>query len=224
MGNHIPAIVLGVVFAIAICASLYMDYVSRPVHARTAGFHVVIDAGHGGRDGGASSPNGVSERDINLAIARHLETEFRLQGVGVTMTRTNADSLANPLARNKKRSDMAARRAIIERVKPDLVVSIHLNSLPSHPGVRGLQTFFNPRNEQSKVFAEAIQKQFNTSNLDINRRAASGDFYLLDCTNFPSVLVECGFLSNPTEERLLQCREYQIILARTIAEAVLLTK
>jgi len=191
------------------------------VHARADGFHVVIDAGHGGKDKGAESPNGTFERDINLFIARFLKAEFEVRGVGVTMTRETEDWLASPLATNKKRSDLERRRQIIESVRPDLVISIHLNSFPQDTSVRGLQTFYATNSDASRIFAEAIQNEFNRSPLDINRKARGADYYLLEATSFPSVLVECGFLSNPEEERLLGTTEYQRILAHFIASAVM---
>ena len=208
------------IFFLAIVVAFAVDIANRPVFARTADFHVIVDAGHGGRDGGAVSPSGTREAEINLAISRFLAKELGARGIGVTMTRTTDDSLANPLARNRKRSDMDARRRIIERVSPDLVISIHLNSLPSHPGVRGLQTFFCRGSDKSRIFAQAIQTRFNESSLNINRRAMTSDLFMLNATQYPSVLIECGFLSNPMDERLLRTREYQQILARYIAEAV----
>lgn len=194
------------------------------VYGREAGFHVVIDAGHGGKDKGASSPNGTYESDINLSIARFLKAEFEVRGVGVTMTRENQDWLASPLAGNKKRSDMDKRRQIIERVRPDLVISIHLNSFPSDTSVQGLQTFYDASGSVSKTYAEAIQNEFNRSPLDINRKARPGDYYLLEATKFPSVLVECGFLSNHDDERLLNTTQYQRIIAYYIASAVTTTQ
>jgi N-acetylmuramoyl-L-alanine amidase len=123
------------------------------------------------------------------------------------------------LAKNQKRSDMEARRKIIENIAPDLVVSIHLNSLPSSPATRGLVAFYN--GSGGELYAKSIQDQFNSSNLLTNRHAAKGDYYMLNCTAYPSVLVECGFLSNPTEEKLLQSRDYQKILANILADGII---
>lgn len=190
------------------------------VYARADGFHVVIDAGHGGKDKGAQSRNGTYESDINLAIAKALKVELENRGVGVTMTRETEAWLAAPNARNKKRSDMDARRRIIERVRPDLVISIHLNMFPGDTSVRGLQTFYDKDGTVSKVYAEAIQNEFNQSPLAINRSARTGDYYILDSTQFPSVLVECGFLSNEDDERLLSSPEYHHILAHYMASAI----
>jgi len=222
MKKYLLRIFFCVVCAAVIVTSLVIDFKSLPVYARTADFHVVVDAGHGGRDGGAQSRNGTKESDINLEIAKVLSAELKNNDIGVTMTRETRDSLASPFAKNKKRDDMEKRRAIIEKVKPDLVISIHLNSFPSHPAVRGLQTFY-PKSENhiSKSYAEEIQNTINRSSLNINRHAAVGDYYILECTAYPSVLVECGFLSNPEEERLLKTAEYQKILAHHIAAAVI---
>jgi len=197
---------------------------SLRVYARADGFHVVIDAGHGGLDKGAESRNGTYESDINLAIARFLKTELQARGIGVTMTRENQDWLASPLARNKKKSDMEARRKIIERVKPNLIISIHLNSFPADSSVRGLQTFYDKVGTTSKIYAEAIQDEFNKSPLAVNRGAKIGDYYILDSTAFPAVLVECGFLSNADDERLLNTNEYQRIIAYYIATAIAVTQ
>lgn len=194
------------------------------VYGRETGFHVVIDAGHGGKDKGASSPKGTYESDINLSIARFLKAEFEVRGVGATMTRESQDWLASPLAGNKKRSDLDKRRQIIERVRPDLVISIHLNSFPADTSVHGLQTFYDESGSVSKAYAEAIQNEFNRSPLDINRNARPGDYYLLEATEFPSVLVECGFLSNHDDERLLNTSQYQRIIAHYIASAVIATQ
>lgn len=199
-------------------AASFRAFGCTTVAAEGVNFHVVVDAGHGGRDGGAVSPNGAREADINLAIARYLRTELELRGIGVTMTRNSPDNLANPLARHRQRSDILARHAIIRNAQPDVVISIHLNTYPK-ASVRGLQTFYMRGCEQSRAFADAIQTEFNNTHLDMFRRPMTGDYLILE-SGFPSVLVECGFLSNPIEERLLRTSEYQRILAWHIAEAL----
>ena len=215
------AVILSAVFLAAIVMSLAFDFSGKPVYARTKDFNVVIDAGHGGHDGGAVSRNGVKESDINLAISKYLADELKSKGIGVVMTRSNKQSLASPFARNQKKSDMEERRKIIEKAAPDLVVSIHLNSFPSYPAVRGLQTFYSKDSEQSKIYAQAIQDRLNKSNLNTYRRASVGNYFILDCTTYPSVLVECGFLSNPSDEKLLINKDYQKILAQLIAEGII---
>lgn len=188
----------------------------RPAGAPT-GFTVVIDAGHGGKDRGASGPSGAFESDINLAIALFLKRELVVRGVNVVMTRETVDWLASPLAPNKKKDDMNNRRMIIERAQPNVVISIHLNTFPD-PSVRGLQAFYNPANPMGRAFAQTIQAEFNNRE-HINRTAKPADFYILSKTRFPAVLVECGFLSNPQEEQMLQTTAYRRILAYYIATA-----
>ena len=183
-------------------------------------FHVVLDAGHGGRDRGASA-NGLFESEVNLAVVLELRREFIIRGATVTLTRENENSLANPLARNQKRSDMARRRQIIEQANPNLVLSIHMNTYARDTRVRGLQTFFQRGNEVSRAFAVAIQNQINQTTFPMFRHPKMGDYYVLNETNVPAVLIECGFLTNPDEARLLGTIEYQRFLAHHIVTATL---
>ena len=216
-------VVEGTVVVLCICLAMAVAVaipnVDLRVYANTAGYTVVIDAGHGGKDRGASSKNGTYESDINLLIARFLKREFEVRGVGVVMTRETGDWLASSFAPNKKRDDLNERRKIIEGAKPELVISIHLNTYPD-AGVRGLQCFYDKTGEVSKKYADAVQAEFNYSEMDISRSAKTGDYYLLECTQYPSILVECGFLSNAKDERILKTTEYQRILAHYIANAV----
>ena len=208
-------------FCVSIIGAAVIDMESTRVQARVADFHVVIDAGHGGRDGGAISKNGTRESDINLKIAKYLVQELTARGVCVTMTRTDENSLESPFARNRKQSDMKAREDIINKVQPNLMVSIHLNNFTSDRSVRGLQCFYAKGSEVSKVYAETIQAEFNQNIQYNNRRAMTGDYFILECTAYPSVLVECGFLSNTQEELMLKTAEYQKILAHYIATAIM---
>jgi N-acetylmuramoyl-L-alanine amidase len=126
---------------------------------------------------------------------------------------------------------MDQRRKIIEAARPDLVLSIHLNSLPSSPVTRGFQAFWAKYTSKdavtqdgaltSKDYAQKIQDTFNKSCLYTNRKAAPGDYFILQCTAYPSVLLECGFLSNASDEKLLQSAQYQKILAQIITKAIL---
>jgi len=182
------------------------------------GFHIVLDAGHGGKDNGAMVGD-IKEAEINLAIVKKLQTELVARGFKVTLTRTSSDSLASPYALNKKKDDMAKRRALITEVSPDLVISIHQNTYPN-PNVYGLQCFYASETEGSLPYATAIQQQFNASGLVTYKSVKRTDFNLCEHSIAPAVLIECGFLSNPTERSLLQTDEYQQILAWNIATAV----
>lgn len=215
---RIVTVILGI--WILVLGVIAIAQISSSEQAGTMGYTVVIDAGHGGKDRGASSKNGTYESDINLAIAGFLKKEFESRGVTVVMTREDELWLASSFAPNKKRDDMNNRRKIIENAKPDLVISVHLNNFPSDTSVRGLQCFYDASGEVSQKYAVAVQTEFNKSGLDINRKAKAGDYYILDCTAYPSILIECGFLSNAQEEKLLKTKEYQQILAFYIASAV----
>ncbi len=182
-------------------------------------FHVVLDAGHGGLDNGACV-DGVSEAGLNLQIVKILEQELRNHGCAVSLTRVDSESLNSPYARNKKVEDMAKRREKIRSLNPDLVISIHQNTYPL-TSVSGLQCFYANETAGSQDYATAIQNQFNDSGLPIYKKVKPTDFNLVEHSPCPAVLIECGFLTNPNERKLLQSTAYQQILAYNITTAVI---
>jgi N-acetylmuramoyl-L-alanine amidase len=170
---------------------------------------VVIDAGHGGIDPGCEgSLEGSNERELNLLYANTLKKYFESYGIRVVMTRTTTDGLYSALAPNKKKDDMKKRKEIIEKSKADIVVSIHMNAFPAKSS-RGAHVFYNPDNEVSKSLADNIQSSLIASLPYARKAAAVGDYYILNCTNVPAVIVECGFLSNAEEEILLRSSDYR---------------
>lgn len=170
---------------------------------------IVIDAGHGGIDGGSvGRTTGVLERDLNLEYAKTLQNLLNQFGVGVVMTRTNKNGLYDSNAKNLKRSDMKKRKEIIDNSKASAVVSIHMNSF-SLKSCRGSQTFYNKDNEKGKELATFIQNQFIKELPYAKSEALVGDYYITNCTQIPAVIVECGFVSNPEEEVLLSTKEYR---------------
>jgi len=180
---------------------------------------VVVDAGHGGIDGGVvGGSSGVKESEINLAIAKSLKHFLERNGYDVVMTRENSDGLYGLTSKNKKLRDMEARRDIIKEAKPDLVISVHQNYYPLS-SVRGAQVFYSADSEISKQIADSMQGTLNTA-LGNERVAKTGDYYIVNCTDFPSVIVECGFLSNPEEEKLLVTAAYQEKVAYSVFSAV----
>ena len=189
---------------------------------------VVIDAGHGGEDGGASSASGVVEKDVNLAVAFALRDLFEAAGIPVVMTRTE-DILLYDRGVNfqgrKKVLDLAARQLIAEKTAQaaseeggaSLFISIHMNAFPA-PQYSGMQVWYGVGDPLSREMADAIQ----TASLTLmpnNRRktkAAGSSIYLLDRIQTPAVLVECGFLSNPDEAARLGTDDYQRQVALAI--------
>lgn len=169
---------------------------------------VVIDAGHGGYDGGAEW-GGVIEKDINLAISMQLREILLAAGYRVGLTRYGDYSLIEKeeVSNPKKREDMARRLAIIEKNQPDVVILIHCNAINS-PHWSGAQTFYQHDFDQGKILAEDIQyylREFTVT----KRQASALNLYLLRESSVIGSLVEAGFVSNPEERRLLQKLSYQ---------------
>ena len=185
---------------------------------------IVLDAGHGGVDGGVvGRQTGVKESDINLAIVYKLKPKLEELGFDVILTRKTEAGLYDSATKGFKRRDMEKRREIIQSANPALVVSIHQNYYPSK-NTRGGQVFYRKGQEQSKQLALGLQKKLNDLYLGVGgraRSAAMGDFFMLECCACPSVLIECGFLSNPTEEALLSSESWQKQLAEEIASGIL---
>ena len=181
---------------------------------------IIIDAGHGGIDGGAVGKTGTSESVLNLEFAKELEKICKKAGFNVTMTRKDMNGLYSPLAQNKKRSEMEKRQKIINESDGKIVVSIHMNSYPLS-SLSGSQVFYRKGNESGKSLGESIQKQIKEDDFEIRGDAAIGDYFVLNCTNKPAVLVECGFLSNEEEEKKLCDKKYRKKFCETLLLGIL---
>lgn len=171
---------------------------------------IVVDAGHGGIDPGKVGINNTLEKDINLAIALKLERYLRESGIHVVMTRTDDSGLYAENDSNKKVRDMKKRLAIIEDAKPALAVSIHQNSYPD-ASVSGVQVFYYRDSAKSREAAEIMQTRLVKSLRPQKERTAkdNSSYYLLKKTSVPIIIVECAFMSNPTEAELLTQETYQ---------------
>lgn len=184
---------------------------------------VVIDAGHGGMDGGAVSDDGILEKDLNLAVAGKLASLLRMGGVRVVMTRTDDRLLADPASVHKKRDDLATRVQIAEEQENAVFVSIHMNKFPVEK-YHGLQVWYSRGDKRSAEFADAVQKKTAAILQPQNTReikAADSSIYVLDHLDIPAILVECGFLSNAEETRLLASKSYQNKLAAVLYAAII---
>lgn len=181
---------------------------------------VVIDAGHGGVDGGAVAKDGTAESGINLCIALTLKELFLFCGIKPVMTRETDISIHDQDAQSiaqKKVSDLRNRVALINSHPGAVLISIHQNSLPTAPSVQGAQAFYNPVSGAAEM-ARAIQQ---TLNIAINRRAKTekqipSTIFLMKNTQIPAVLVECGFLSNEEETGLLKTEAHRLRIALAI--------
>ena len=187
---------------------------------------VVIDAGHGGEDGGAVAASGAVESGINLAIAQRLNALLQLLGEETVMIRTEDVSIYSEDAqtlRQKKASDLKNRVALVNGTPGAVLISIHQNSLPSSPRVHGAQVFF-AATEQSDALAASVQQALNAGvnvSNEKHEKQIDATIYLMKHVNCPAILVECGFLSNAQEAERLQEAEYQQQLAVSIAAGFL---
>ena len=189
-------------------------------------FTVVLDAGHGGEDGGAVSLSGLYEKDLNLSVAKKLKALFEANGIAVVMTRESDVLLYDKNADyhgRKKAMDLAARREIGESTEHAIFVSIHMNAYPIDR-YRGLQVWYSQNDPRSETLAKSIQGMVAAALQPDNTRtvkAANSSIYLLHHLTIPAVLIECGFLSNPDEADLLAQEDYQNELALAIFLAIM---
>lgn len=184
---------------------------------------ILIDAGHGGIDPGKVGINEALEKDINLSISLKLKSLFEKDGIQIVMTRETDDGLYSEDDNEKKKVDMRNRKQMMIDEKPNIILSIHQNSFESE-NVKGAQVFYFNQSEDSKLLAEFIQTSLREKVDNSNNRQikANDTYYLLKTNICPMVIVECGFLSNWEEAKLLITDEYQDKIANAIYEGVLL--
>ena len=183
---------------------------------------IVLDAGHGGFDPGKVGINGALEKDINLSIVKKLQTLLEEKGFTVYLTREDDALLAPINSSSQKKDDMIARINKITEVNPFFTISIHQNSF-TDPSSSGPQIFYYKDSEKSATMAQVIQDVLNTQLTPVKKRApqANTNYYLLTRTPTPTVIVECGFLSNPSEADLLTQEDYQSRVAHSIFLGIL---
>jgi len=188
-----------------------------------AGLTILIDPGHGGYDGGARCrDSGIWEKHLNLAVALEVEQALRQRGAKVVMTRREDVDLTEPdrpASVTKKRQDMQNRVDMAIAHQADMVLSIHMNEYRSR-SESGPQVFYRAGNEGGRLLAGCVQTSLISSLSPRRERAAmTGDYFILQL-EIPSVLVECGFISNADEEKLLLDAAYQAQLAEAVAGGV----
>ena len=176
---------------------------------------VIIDPGHGGFDPGAIGVTGTHEDDLNLAVSEFLRDELQDRGVEVEMTRTDGNAISNT-----KTNDMYTRRNLISKSGAHCAIIIHMNS-NQNASVRGPVSIYYSSSENGARLAKYIQAELNSQLNPAKKRTAYGEsFFILKGGKAPSVIVECGFLSNRDEEWLLKQESYQKRLAVAIADGV----
>jgi N-acetylmuramoyl-L-alanine amidase len=228
-----PQGVLKLVFSALLVALMLVVYTYELPSTKTwsqwtlplSGKTIALDAGHGGPDGGASSKEGVIEKDINLAISLYLRDYLQQAGAVVVMTREEDKDLADADTKGyskRKTEDLIRRADFIAAQKADLFLSIHLNSIPSAQW-RGAQTFYYLNHQDNAKLAALLQDEIkkNLQNTDRVAKRLDANNYLLKTLKMPSALVELGFLSNPDEARLLADAKYQKKLAASLYQGIL---
>lgn len=181
---------------------------------------VVLDAGHGGRDPGKIGAGEIQEKDVNLKIAKKLKGKLEERGIQAVLTREKDETLAPEGSANRQVEDIKKRVERIDRENALLAVSIHQNSYQD-PEVRGAQVFYYQHSTKGKEAAAILQEALIRMDPEHPREAkANGTYYLLRRTQTPTVIVECGFLSNPEEAKLLASEEYQEKIAEAVAEGI----
>lgn len=214
--------VAGVLTATALCVSVLLS--PQTVFSTSdSSLRIVLDAGHGGIDCGVrGKTTGVKESDINLAITLALGETLENDGFEVTHTRKTQAGLYGTTARGFKKRDMQRRKEIVEEAKPSLLLSIHQNFYPTSAS-RGAQVFYGQSSGKSEKFAHALQTALNglyEQQGAKKRNTMTGDYFMLRISNCPSVIVECGFLSNASDEKLLASASWQKSIAETIANGI----
>ena len=187
---------------------------------------IILDAGHGGEDGGASSADGLLEKDLNLSLVLTMRDILIANGVNVILTRETDTLLYDRNADfqgQKKRLDMAARLKIANETPNAVFVSIHMNTYP-HPSCQGVQVWYSENNEASFELAKTIQsttQELLQKGNDRTVKRSGSSIYLLRKLECPAVLVECGFLSSPEEAVLLGDESYRQQLALVLCMGIL---
>ncbi|MBO7289612.1 MAG: N-acetylmuramoyl-L-alanine amidase CwlD [Clostridia bacterium] len=187
---------------------------------------IIIDAGHGSPDGGATGFSGSKEKDLNLLVSKSLGNLFMQSGARVIYTRQTDESIYDSddaSIKSKKQSDMKNRKKIRDESEADLFISIHMNKFPESK-YKGAQVFYNNSHNDNKSLADLIQKELKNIADSSNNRSpkdSKNDIFILNGSKIPSVLVECGFISNPEEEKKLLTKAYRDKLAYAIYSGVL---
>ena len=203
-------------FVFAILVSLFTN-ISVSADSPLSGQVFVLDAGHGGRDAGTMYQD-ILEKDINLEISKVLKKELVSKGATVYMTRTKDEDLSSIYDPAKKRGDLYRRLLLIHNKKCDLYISIHINWY-QNTSVSGAEVLYNEINPNNRILAKFIMNEFK-KDLNSTRKITTTDLYMYRNTTIPGVLVECGYLSNPTERKLLQEKDYQEKLSKSITQGI----
>ena len=218
MKKHLPFFIYLFLFAI-ICfiPILCSDTLSYVTNVKLKDHLIVIDAGHGGNDPGKVGIHGELEKEINLQIAMELDKILKKKGIKTILTRTSYASLADSNATNKKTDDLNKRLDLIKKSNPDFVISIHQNSF-SDSSVFGPQVFYYNHSELGQTLSTFVQASLiqNIAPNSTRTIKANDSYYILKNSDIPTIITECGFLSNPEDAMNLSSPSYQKKVANAL--------
>lgn len=220
MRKKVELVVLILLLAVLLTVSRNLEKYVSSKKVREAETTVVIDAGHGDQDPGKIGVNDALEKDVNLQIAKEIKKLLEDKNIKVIMTREDDTTLAKDSNGSQKVQDMKARVELINKTKPDLAVSIHQNSYPDE-SIHGAQVFYFTHSTEGEKAAGIMQKALLAIDPE-NHRQEKGDdgYYLLRRTEAPTIIVECGFLSNGEEAGKLVDKEYQKKIAEAVVQGI----
>jgi N-acetylmuramoyl-L-alanine amidase len=209
-----------IALALLLAASTVLVLSTTSASIPNKSYTIVIDPGHGGIDGGSVGVSGKDENSLNLEYSLCLKEILTDAGVNVIMTRTNLNGLYSIFSDNKKLDDMKKRKDIVTKSKADMVLSIHMNSFPLK-SARGAQVFYKKDSVSGEKLAENIQEVFIKTLPNAKPEPAVGDYYMLNEFEIPSVIIECGYISNEEEEQLILQEDYKKLVCLSIFAGVL---
>lgn len=219
-GKKVFALLLVLIVAqLALCGVLLASRLPAR-KATLIDFTVVLDAGHGGIDGGVVGADGVKESDLNLQYVKTLRDIFERAGFNVVLTRSTDGGLYGLPTKGFKSRDMLQRKKIIDETRPNLVLSVHMNKF-SRSYRSGPQVFFQQGKADGQLLAESVQRALNDFS-GSSTQALCGDYFVCRETSCPAAIVECGFLSNAEECAALQRDEYREQLCNVIFNGTML--
>ena len=227
--KKILAISVSVLIAIAFSLNVIkIDKLTNQTSAEASdsAFTVIVDAGHGGEDGGAIGKSGALEKDVNLQFALKVNEYLSFFGINTYMVRTEDKSIGDEslsTIHERKVSDIRARLALMDMFENSIYLSIHQNEF-TQSYVHGTQVFYSPNSEESKRLATVIQKTVcsltQPDNTKVPKESGTNIYVLYNATK-PACLCECGFMSNPEEEKLLLSEDYQRKFSLALSFSVL---
>lgn len=223
MKRIIPSV--AIILAVCIIAGIgaVKEVTKRTDAEASESFKIIIDAGHGGMDGGATASDGTVEKELNLSIALKLACLMRMSGYEVIMTRESDISTDDSGEGFNKKGDLNNRLNLMKENHDAIFVSIHLNKFTT-PAASGAQVFYSQKSDHSKELGQSIQtaivKMLQPENNRVIKMGTNSTYILKNAT-VPAVIVECGFLSNKAELTLLKSEEYQKKMAFSIMAGIM---